>query len=251
MSGQQYNGGFFNHFDDPDEFWEDESPEAIVNPVHSWPRTVSVSSSGSPDAPMRPPHSVISNALFEPPQRSSLVQFEVAEDCLPINLYLASGWKSYYSPGQYGEALMGAYRYAVYQRSLEKLASGKSGSPTFPSLREMLPTLLQTTSYRQYRTLLDKLIGDYRVEVHGLGVNDLDEPAMTVAANRSWIIEISFDLEWAHRAEDATIRYDILRCADELRKLKPNLASDELLQNESDSEMASRLADHVSKLILE
>ncbi|MGW5384956.1 hypothetical protein [Nocardia sp. NPDC003963] len=185
---------------------------------------------------------------FEPPQKSALIVFEIAEDRLPVKLTLRRDWKNSFAPSEYGKSLMEAYRHALYQRSLQMIELGSAGKPSTPALRDIIPTLLQTRTYIEYRGTLDRLVGDATVEIHGLGVNELDEPAMTIRANRSMITDIYFDPDWALRADISTISHDIIYCANQLRTAKPRLAVDEYLARETDSQLTERLAAHISRI---
>ncbi|MGW3280564.1 hypothetical protein [Nocardia rhamnosiphila] len=185
---------------------------------------------------------------FEPPQKSALITVELAEDRLPKKLTLRRNWKDYFTPSEYGTSIMEAYRYALYERSSQMIEHGATGTPSAPALRDIIPTLLQTREYGEYQRLLDQLIGNETTEVHGPGVSDYDEPALTMRSNRSMITYIAFDYDWALRADISTIAHDIVHCANRIRTARPSLVVDPGLSSETDSELAERLAAHISRI---
>ncbi|MCX0274009.1 hypothetical protein NLM24_25615 [Nocardia zapadnayensis] len=185
---------------------------------------------------------------FEAPQKSALITVELAEDRLPRNLILRRNWKDYFTPGEYGTSIMEAYRYALYERSSQMIERGATGRPSTPALRDIVPTLLQTREYSEYQHLLDRLVGNEIIEVHGPGVSDFDEPTLTVRSNRSMITKISFDYDWALRADISTIAHDLVYCANQIRAARPSLVTDNSLAHETDSELAERLAAHISRI---
>ncbi|MGK8500515.1 hypothetical protein [Nocardia asiatica] len=185
---------------------------------------------------------------FTLPQKSSLISVQIAEDCLPTEVKISRNWKDSWEPSRYSESIMTAYKYALYERQLEYAESGSFPKSTMPSLRDIAPALLRTRDTDEYQETFARLIGPVTYEAHSSGLNECDEPALTVTANERRIISIQLDPQWAQSADPFTIAHDIVACADQIRAKKPVLTRDPHLDQESEAEVSKRLAEHIRKL---
>ncbi|MGQ4599241.1 hypothetical protein [Nocardia sp. R6R-6] len=185
---------------------------------------------------------------FTPPSKSSFVHVEIDDGGLPNSVKLSRTWKRSYDPAEYGASILSAYRYAVYERAIRMMESGRVGTPTFPSMRSIVPTLLQTRSHFEYKETLDRLIGRATYVAHGPGLTEFDEPALTVKADRSGLRSIGIDGNWAASVEEFAIAQDIVGCAKQIRAMKPVLVSDPYLEQESDDQLMERLVEHICRL---
>ncbi|MEV0356962.1 hypothetical protein AB0H71_12945 [Nocardia sp. NPDC050697] len=222
--------GFYNHYDDPDEFWDDE-PLAVVRPV----------------APSAPPP--LEPAPSNPFPKSSLVDVELRNDRLPVAIRLSRAWKDAFAPGRYADSIMDAYRYAVFDTAVRLAESGTVPPATVPPLRDATPLLLRTRTHAEYRELYARLFLPEAHTIHGPGRNEHGEPAIVVTGTRSRLVSISIDPLWSARVPADYIAHDIVECCDRLRASKPEFVYDEYLARESDRELVARLNLHERRLL--
>ena len=185
-------GGFYNHYDDPDEFW-DEEPLIPSSKTSSHPHREGGFSSSNPPSPLTPPAPVthtfsqtsstprntattnssasqMTKLGITPPQKSSLVSVEVGSDRLPIGITLGRSWKNSFDPTQYGQSIIDSYRYGLYVLAARMVESGVLPPSTLPSLRDAAPLLLKTRTIDEFRELYDHLFLASPTTVHGPGV---------------------------------------------------------------------------------
>ncbi len=108
--------------------------------------------------------------------------------------------------------------------------------------------LLQTRTYSEYRDIFLRLcdIGSYTT--YGPGLNDFDEPTLTVYADNYGLSSLVIDVDWAAVTDIETITADIIDCSNQIRLMRPRLPRDEYLDRESDEELNERLAEHLLRL---
>ncbi|MFE9577196.1 hypothetical protein ACFYO1_12480 [Nocardia sp. NPDC006044] len=245
------SGGFYNHYDDPDEYWDEE-------PLRSAPKAPPVASAPSAPTPSfsRPAPTArdlagasSSTALMAslgltPPPKSSLVSVTVGPDRLPVDIKLGRNWKAAFDPSQYGKSIVDAYRYGMYEWAARTVESGALPPSTVPSLRNATPLLLRTRTIEDYRGLYDQLFLETPLEVHGPGRDAFGRPALTVIATWSKLISISLDPGWVEGIEVDFVAQDILECCAQIRARKPRPVHDIYLDQETDSELAARVLAH-------
>ncbi|WP_433680534.1 hypothetical protein [Nocardia sp. CA-119907] len=184
-----------------------------------------------------------------PPEKSSLVSVEVGSDRLPIGIALGRSWKNSFDPSQYGRSIMDAYRYGLYVMAARMVESGALPPSTVPSLRDAAPLLLRTRTIDEFRELYDHLFLENPITVHGPGRNAYGQPALTVTATESKLISIDIDPGWAEGTDANFIAQDILECCQQIRAKKAQPVQDVYLDQESDSELASRVVQHEQYLL--
>ncbi|WP_227998489.1 hypothetical protein [Nocardia australiensis] len=188
-------------------------------------------------------------AVFEVPRKAPYVKMLLGPDLLPTEITFGRHWKSEYSASQYGESIMAAFRFSVYEMALHFAEIGERPVSSVPSLREITPTLLRTRSYDEYNECFGRLLGEGEYAANSPWLNDFDEPTMTVTASGSGLKSITIDPAWAVNAEPFAITQDILGCVESIRSMKPTLSRDEYLDRESDAELMSRLVRHGYQLM--
>ncbi|MFI2233743.1 hypothetical protein [Nocardia testacea] len=242
MSPQEFNGGFFNHYDDPDEFWDDEP--LVVNSRPAPPRPAPT------PTPMPPPKPAVIERAGVPssPAPSSLVEVKCGLDRLPVSIALKPAWKDMFTPAEYGRSIMDAYRHAIREMTLALVESATIPPATIPSLREAAPLLLRTRTDEEYTALYNELFTQPVHTVYGPRCGTRGEPGITVVAKRSQLISTTIDPDWAVRADPRYIAQDIVDCCDQIRGRKPAIAHDDLLDGVPDSEVAARIVEHKRKL---
>lgn len=251
------NGGFYNHYDDPDEYWDDE-PLQINTPA------ATVRSPVVPDKPVRPNSSPSttqemgtdrgadtnsSKVSPNPYQKSSLVDVAVGGDGLPTKITLNRSWKDAIAPSDYGQSIMNAYNHALYELTARMIESGVLPKSTLPTLREATPLLLRTRTHEQFRDLYNRLFAGGVYILYGPGNNEYGQPALTVSATRSNLVSVTIDQTWAENTDTSFIGQDIVACCDQIRSDKLERIRDAYLDQESDKELAARLAGHEQQLL--
>ncbi|MEV0549606.1 hypothetical protein AB0H98_22575 [Nocardia salmonicida] len=245
--------GWFNHYDDPDDDYWEQSPEGRTSgDSFKRPSPISgVSSARSPDpvtAPGANSRIPADNSAVLPTSKSSLIAIEIGEDKLPIRAKFSSSWTTQFDSWQYSAAVMDAYQHALHERMIADKKAKVVARSKLPSVYEMAPVLLQTRSVMEYRAALRKLIGGTQRIANGPGVTDFDTPALQMVANEHRITSIKLDPDWAREAGAAVLGMDIVFCADQLRQSVPTYQRDPFLDKESEDEIHQRLAEHLRRI---
>jgi hypothetical protein len=267
-------GGFYNHYDDPDEFWDDEplaKPSKTVPGVV--PPTVVPTSRIGPDvatspasAERRAAPSGRSQPLFptyggqsrwrpdlEASQAyqashhnyaesanelqdlvktwklagSSFASMQLDRGFLPIRIDLDSGWSRHVQPHEYGAELFKAYDLAIAQE-LARILSTQRFLPDggidldcgVPDRRTQLMLLLETPRWSEYQDKLDSMIAENGYRVNGRRLHQ-GEPAVLMTADRTRINSIKIWPGWAEAVDLAAVVDEILWCADQIRRQRP------------------------------
>lgn len=238
-------GGFYNHYDDPDEFWDDEPLVAGTAVRPNQPQSLVA------EARPRPASQPVPSAGVDlvPPAKSALVSVEVGLDCLPTGIHLERSWKRAFEPSRYAESIMEAYRHGLYVMAIRAVEAGALPPSTRMSWRAATPLLLRTATLAEFRQLYDRLFGDVPVTVHGPGRDRFGGPALTVVGTVSKLISIDIDRGWAEQTDAAFIAQDVLQCCQQIRASQPHPVADAYLDRESTSELASRIVAHERYLL--
>ncbi|MGW1739076.1 hypothetical protein ACWCPQ_09725 [Nocardia sp. NPDC001965] len=243
MSPQDFNGGFFNHYDDPDEFWDEEP--LVVNSRPAPPRPAPAP---APPIPPPPPKPSGPERARVPSAPSGLVEVKCGLDRLPVSITLKPAWKDMFAPGDYGRSIMDAYRHTIQEMTLALIESGTIPPATIPSLRDAAPLLLRTRTDQEYTALYNELFAQPVHTAHGPGCGPHGEPGITVVAKRSQLISITIDPDWAVRADPRYIAQDIVDCCARIRARTPAIVKGEVPEQVPDSEVAARIVEHKRKL---
>lgn len=183
------------------------------------------------------------------PPKSSLVSVDVGPDRLPVRIKLGRDWKFAFAPAQYGQSILEAYRYGMYEWAAHTVESGELPPATVPTLRAAAPLLLRTRSIDEYRDLYDQLFLETPREVYGPGRDAFGQPALRVRATWSKLISITIDPGWAAGTETDFIAHDILDCCQQIRAKKPRPVIDVQLERASDEELATQVLEHEQYLL--
>lgn len=239
--------GFYNHYDDPDEYWDEEPLEArhAVSP-----RPTPAFAEPVPPAPIL--HDAEGSASSS---GSSFATMQLDSGFLPTRVDLSAGWDRYVQPHQVGEELLRAYKAATVQQFAPILAAGKwlagdwSGVECgIPPRRTQLIALLQTCRWADYQAKLDELISDKDYRVHGRALYQ-GEPGISMTADRSTIRSISVRVEWVQSIDLSVVIDDVLWCADQIRALRPKFASTEDFSRYSDDDLEYQHQRHFQRLL--
>ncbi|MEU4838506.1 hypothetical protein [Nocardia testacea] len=235
MSPPGYNGGFFNHYDDPDEFWDEEpltptqrgASSSYTAPItHPAPRPTEHPSPGTgPDRESSTPTWNQSDSFTAEDTRaapgSSFATVEVDRGLLPIQLRLGPQWHRHVGPGDTGDELMRAYKKAV-EACLGKLVTGefRHACPV-PDRRTVLMLLLDTSSWPEYRETQRRILTRGTFDVHGRALVD-GAPAISITADCFQLKSIFVRPEWAQKAHPMDLVDEFLSLADRVRELRPS-----------------------------
>ncbi|MGQ4599252.1 hypothetical protein [Nocardia sp. R6R-6] len=231
-------GGWFNHYDDPDEFWDDEplevnrrnpnhsppSPRIISEPpqnVGPYPKSVG-QHSRTVDSNLRP----FDTGQSQSWNGSKFATLQVDSGLLPTRIQLSPQWHRYVDGNDAGRELMRAYQQAIGIYLGGTIKSGRFFGGEFrhecavPDQRTILALLLETASWADYRETQMRIFGRKGFEVHGR-VWIQNEPVTSINANRFKMNSIRIWPEWARQVDPAQIVDEIIFCADRVRELRP------------------------------
>lgn len=244
-------GGYYNHYDDPDEFWDDEPlrPTPKSPSVGSYHQPVAQPRSYNPSPPQHfasAPKSADTNHLLSGQQPepagpkpdltsevhahnlpgSSFATIEVDRGLLPTQVQLSRQWTRYVNPAEAGDELMRAYQKAVAVHVGQSIKSGKLLTGEFrhacpvPDMRTVTILLLEARSWADYRETQTRIFTRGTFEVHGRALID-NRPVVSMTADCFQVKSIYIWSGWARQADPMKIVDEVLFCADRVRELRP------------------------------
>ncbi|WP_433196283.1 hypothetical protein ACQP1G_43830 [Nocardia sp. CA-107356] len=252
--------GFYNHYDDPDEFWDD-APLDRQRPNRTPAAAAPTPTVPKPEPPLSQPTSRRAEQRnqeakppLEPPSTgSSFASMELDRGFLPVRIEFSSGWSRSVGPHEVAEELMLAYRGAVSLRLARLYSSGRWPSPqevsdtAVPDHRTVLMLLLDTETWEQYSDVSSRMIRDAGYDVYGSVVFH-DEHPVRVSADRTYLQSITVWPEWAGSAESYQIADEILWCADQIRSLRPRFEVRGDYSRYADADLEYHLDRHRERL---
>ncbi|WP_328406253.1 hypothetical protein [Nocardia sp. NBC_00403] len=264
------NGGWFNHYDDPDEFWDDEPLPIERTPLNPSP------SPSPPQNPSSPPQKVVPTPKPVEPQPwttgpvsksagaerlqsgvgSSFVAVQVDAGLLPVHVQLSPQWHRHVDGSEAGAELMRAYQKAIGIYLGETIKSGKYFSGEFrhpsapPDRRTVLMLLLETASWADYRETQTRIYARNGFEVHGQAQIQ-NEPVTSMRANWFQVKSIRIWPDWARRADPIQIVDEVLCCANRVRELRPTFKIRGDYSRYSDEDLEYQHLQHRENLIEE
>lgn len=257
--------GWFNHYDDPDEFWDDEpltqrkAPWDSTNGSadrHSTPPTAQEFRTNSSLWPESLPRNA--GAVNERKQRSgsSFVSMDIDHGFLPVRLDFRAGWSRYVAPHEVSAELMLAYRDAVATR----LAHAYSGHArpsrreisenAVPDRRTMLMVLLETETWEQFSAVSSSMNCGSWHEVSG-HVMDYGGRPVSLTGNRRYLRSITVQPTWAAVVHTDQIADEILWCSDIIREQRPRFSPRGDYSRYSDEDLEYGLDRHRIRLLNE
>ncbi|MFC8045867.1 hypothetical protein [Nocardia sp. NPDC057353] len=250
--------GFFNHYDDPDEFWDEEP---IVRQPAKGPLPPPTDVSSAPAAVDRPmpaeaglPTRIDDRADNSPRIGSSSVAMELDADFLPVHIRLAPEWSRSVAHLEVGAELVAAYRGAVSERLDTLHAARRMPTPqeisasAVPDHRTRMMLLLETETWEQYSALTSIMVATGRYEAHGRAVAD-GRYAVTMSAHGWYLETIEVQAAWGASAHPDRIVDELLFCADGIRSQRTRYTVRGDYSRLTDADLEHHLRDHRRQLL--
>ncbi|WP_278264187.1 hypothetical protein [Nocardia sp. AG03] len=256
--------GWFNHLDDPDEFWDDEPlvPREHPSKGNSTPiasqdstehRSRNLEEQFAPSATIAADRTTTVDQTTQPRVGSSFLTMDLDNGFLPIRIDFRASWSRYVSPHEVGEELTRAYRKAVSMR-MEQLYNTRHW-PTpqevsinaVPDSRTRMMILLETGSWSEYRNVSSALVRDYKYEV-GSRASTYGVPSVTVRANRNYVDDIIVLPTWPGVLDHHRITDELLACVNRLREIRPKFSVRGDYSRYSDSDLEYHLNCHLQRI---
>lgn len=253
--------GHYNHYDDPDEFWDEEplvprrshrTPTSAVPPLTSPKASTSslspVSQQVARHRPETRPPSVQVAA------GSSFVSMEIDGGFLPVRIAFSSTWRTQVAHHEVSDELMSAYRAAASSRLDRLYSSGRLPSPqevsetAVPNRRTVLMVLLETETWEQFSEVSSNMIRDAEYRVHGKAEMH-DGHAVTVDADRTYLRSIKVLPDWLGSAQPHQLSDEILWCAGQIRSLRPRFVVQGDYSGYSEADLEFHLDRHRERLL--
>ncbi|MFC8528676.1 hypothetical protein [Nocardia sp. NPDC057227] len=250
--------GFFNHYDDPDEFWDEEpivrqSAERPLPPPADLP-----SAQAAVDRPIpgeaEPPARIDDYADTSSRIGSSSVAMELDNDFLPVHIRLAPEWTRSAAHLEVGAELVAAYRGAVSER-LDKLHAARRmpapqeiSASAVPDHRVRVMLLLETETWDQYSALTSTMVATNRYEAHGRAVAG-GRYAVTMSAHGWYLETIEVQPAWGASAHPDRIVDELLFCAGDIRSQRPRYTVRGDYSRLTDADLDDHLRSHRRQLL--
>ncbi|MGW5922663.1 hypothetical protein ACWFPY_27065 [Nocardia fluminea] len=275
-------GGWFNHYDDPDEFWDEEPltrPQATRNTQTHTPDRPSDSVRGEQayrseaDTGSRDDrrYQRVDPSVARPVakdrdsrpggdsgdyQGSSFATIEVDRGLLPARVELSRQWNRYVNPAEAGDELMRAYKKAVADHVRRSIAAGKLLTGEFrhacpvPDERTVTMLLLEAGSWADYRETQTRIFTRGVFEVHGRALID-NRPIVSMTADCFQVKSMHVWGGWRQQVDPIQIGDEVLFCADHVRSLRPTFKVKGDYSRYSDEDLEYQHIRHRDNLIRE
>ncbi|MGW5727540.1 hypothetical protein [Nocardia beijingensis] len=253
--------GHYNHYDDPDEFWDEEPLDprrAQRTPTAAAPISTGLESSAPSLSPM-PQHTVRSERETQPPPirhpvGSSFVSMELDGGFLPVRIDFSSGWRTQVAPYEVSDELMSAYKAAASMRLDRLYSAGRLPSPqeisqtAVPDRRTILMLLLETETWEQFCETSSRIIRDAEYQVHGK-METADGYPVEVGADRTYLRSIMVSPTWPGSTQPHQLSDEILWCAHQIRSLRPSFEARQDYSRYSEVDLEYHLDRHRERLL--
>ncbi len=255
-------GGYFNHYDDPDEYWDEEplvpkrsnAAQPVSAPLPFDPRPLPAVTKSTPQGEIP---FVTADSFATPPRiGSSFASMELDRGCLPISIVIRSQWSRYVAPHEAGDELMSAYRAALEKRVDQLYASDRRPTPqeiseaAIPDHRTILMVLLETRTWEEYCIASSSMINSGHFQALGQVIS-YGQHAVRLTADVSRLLSIEVRNDWAATAQPDQIVDEILWCAGQIRSMRPKRIVRGDYSHCSDDDLEYRLDHHRLRLLEE
>ncbi|QIS11166.1 hypothetical protein [Nocardia arthritidis] len=144
----------------------------------------------------------------------------------------------------FSAAAMTGYYNALWKHDAAVIATGNfSALSVRPSRRAEMIALLNSKSLAEYE-LIERAAQGY-CEFIGTGpTTDFELPSVTVTANMSRLLDIKIDVRWAASTQPSYIGYDIIECANQVRRQRPRFDEDGSWAQRDDEELEHELNEY-------
>ncbi|MFI6041844.1 hypothetical protein ACIA8C_09430 [Nocardia sp. NPDC051321] len=254
-------GGYFNHYDDPDEYWDDE-PLVPARPNAAQPGSVPPPVEPKPSAVVTDPppqaegHFAADTAPSATRIGSSFASIELDGGCLPFHILIRPQWSRYVAPHEVGDELMAAYRAAMEMRLEQLYAAGRRPTPreiseaAIPDHRTILTLLLETRTWDEYSSVSSSMINSGNFHASSQVVFR-GEHSVRLTADVSRLLSIEVQNDWAAITQPDRIVDEVLWCADQIRSMRPKRIVRGDYSRYADDDLEYQLDHHRLRLLEE
>ncbi|MEV6278037.1 hypothetical protein [Nocardia sp. NPDC051832] len=214
-------GGFYNHLDDPDEFW-DEKPLGVsksqsVNKIDVSPPNPSASFGAAPPTSTSRSENAASNSL----SRAGMFEMTLDDRRLPVHVSVKRNIHSSLDPIHFSAAAMTGYTIALWKKLAPSIVQRDvAAASTLPSRRAKFIALLNAKSAAEFEVIENATWGN--CNFIGSGPTTITgQPSVTAEAGLGSVSSIHIDPHWAATARPSDIAHDIVQCADQIRQQRP------------------------------
>lgn len=254
--------GWFNHYDEPDEFWDDE-PLVPLKSTGSHPVSTSPANGSQhefyredPQLRTQPVDASRGPAGSGPQSRvgSSFASMDLDAGYLPVRIVLSPRWPTYVGPHEVGDELMAAYRASVSDRTRKLCSSGHWPTPqelsgdAAPDLRTIMMVLLEAETWEQYCSISSDMITSASYQVSSSASFQGGKP-VTVTGDRAYMRSIDIWSDWAESVHPSQIVDEVMQCVDSIRRLRPKFSPDRDYSRYSDADLEYHLDRHRLRLL--
>ncbi|MFE6920245.1 hypothetical protein ACFVAV_04280 [Nocardia sp. NPDC057663] len=271
--------GWFNHYDDPDEFWDEEPLDRrrpFASAKHDEPTKESGQTAynqewpGSLSTPARytqpmPTETVRAESLLaggsaadsrlNPDRRGSrFVAMELDRGFLPTQIEFSQSWSRYVGPHEVGGELTQAYQSAASDRLASVYSINPRPTPqdvsesAVPDTRTIMAMLLETATWGEYVELFNDMTKDAEYRVHGCVSLD-GENSVTVYADRTYMQSIAVSPNWVASVDTHRLADELIWCANQIRSLRPVFATKQDYSQYSDEDLKYHMDRHRDYLV--
>lgn len=228
--------GWFNHYDDPDEFWDEEPLEVKRAPEPPVIESAAAASSV---------RSTVVESPTDPLFGAGIFTMRLDSRHLPVEVEINRGIHNRIAPGNFSAAAMTGYHLAMWGVSASVIAKKGlfSELSARPTRRNEMIALLEARSRPQFE-FVERAVGGRAVFKADGPSTEYGTPSLSVVASLSWITSISIDPQWAATASAFHLRADILGCVDQIRRQRPTFGGSGSWATRTDEELERELRNY-------
>ncbi|BAW08174.1 conserved hypothetical protein [Nocardia seriolae] len=167
---------------------------------------------------------------------------------LPTRLELSSDWRDRVPPKEVGRELFEAYSQALNEHHGRHSAANGSADGWYLSAREQAIMLLETPTWNKYCRVHDDLQSDGDYLVRG-AATQYGKAVVSMSGNRQAIHSITVSPLWPGCSDSRALEAEVLRCADQIRALRPKFTPKGDWTRHSDAELFELQRRHRQQLI--
>ncbi|MEV6557148.1 hypothetical protein AB0M22_15615 [Nocardia sp. NPDC051756] len=245
------NSGFFNHYDDPDEFWDDEpldrppktSPNVYTAAesarVQPEPTSVRPAETAAQDDGATATDTIIGAGLF---------QMILDDGRLPVQVNVDRNLHARLHPRDFAAAAMTGYYAALWRHDAPIISSGNwEMLSARPSRRSELIALLNTRSLAEFE-MLERVLRGHGEFIGNGPLTEFGSPSIEISASISRIEKFDIHPGWAAGANPSDIGYDIIECANQIRDKRPHFHEGGAWSGHAVDQLEENLREYVKYL---
>lgn len=175
---------------------------------------------------------------------AGLFAMELDLERLPVRVIVSRHLNDELNPHDFSAAAMTGYIAAMWHHDAPAIERGDfKALSSRPPRRTQLITMLDSANATEVEAIEAAINGDVEYTATG-PLTEYGEPSLRIRANLGRLTSINIDPRWASISDPAYIGYDLIECANEIRKQRPVFHDTGSWSIRSDEELEAELIEY-------